>query len=446
MQLVENQHNELLIRLRNVRESGDLNGVTAKKADNLHRLFLYPAMMVPVTQSLIIEAISESLPVDAMALDPYMGSGTSLLSCMEYGIGVYGQDINPLAVLIVNAKTTNYNIDFIRDCFTAFKESVQNDQSVSIDVDFPGIDKWFSKKVQRELSRLRRCIKAEKNQSVRYLYWVIMSEVIRLGSNDRTSTYKLHQRTEEDIAKREVDVMSDFYSLFERCIVDMNVFRQKLQTKNLLNNSRYTKYLQIHWGNSLNKINTVRKFDLLVSSPPYGDNHTTVTYGQHCYLQLQWIDPLDLTPNIDYDYLRTTQEIDRQSLGGKLDSLWIKEKLHGMLERVPSLQVFYNTIPATEQMKYYKTINFIIDFEKSLDVIVHSMKKNAFYVWTIGNRYVNKREVPNDKVLIDLMRNKGIELIFNAERDILNKKQPKRNRSSQTMEKEHILIFQRQKA
>ncbi|WP_418423632.1 hypothetical protein [Alistipes sp.] len=444
MQLANNQHNELLIRLQNVRKFGDLNGTTAKKAENLHRLFLYPAMMVPITQSLIIEALSEALPKNAIAMDPYMGSGTSLMSCMEYGIGIYGQDINPLAVLIVNAKISSYNTLQIKQSYASLIDRIKQDKSSTIDVQFPGVDKWFSRQVQQDLSRLRRCIIAEKKQSIRYLYWVVMSEIIRLDSNDRTSTYKLHQRPIEDIVKREINVIRDFCVLFERCLNDIEDFKQKLRLKKLLNGYIYSKYHQIHWGNSLKKINNDLKFDLLVSSPPYGDNHTTVTYGQHSYLQLQWIDPLDLDCNIDYDYLRTTQEIDRQSLGGKLDSKWINNNLPDILSRIPSLNLFYNSIPESDRAKYFKTISFIADFEQSLDNIVASMKDNAFYVWTIGNRYVNKREVPNDKILIDLMTNKHIPLIFNAEREILNKKQSKRNRSSQTMEKEHILIFQRQ--
>jgi DNA (cytosine-5-)-methyltransferase len=444
MQLANNQYNELLIRLQNVRKFGDLNGTTAKKAENLHRLFLYPAMMVPITQSLIIEALSKALPKNAIAMDPYMGSGTSLMSCMEYGIGIYGQDINPLAVLIVNAKISSYNTLQIKQSYASLIDRIKQDKSSTIDVQFSGVDKWFSRQVQQDLSRLRRCIIAEKIQSIRYLYWVVMSEIIRLDSNDRTSTYKLHQRPIEDIAKREINVIRDFCVLFERCLNDIEDFKQKLSLKKLLNGDTYSKYYQIRWGNSLKKINNDQKFDLLVSSPPYGDNHTTVTYGQHSYLQLQWIDPLDLDCNIDYDYLRTTQEIDRQSLGGKLDSKWINNNLPDILSRIPSLNLFYNSIPEGDRAKYFKTISFIADFEQSLDNIVASMKDNAFYVWTIGNRYVNKREVPNDKILIDLMTNKHIPLIFNAEREILNKKQSKRNRSSQTMEKEHILIFQRQ--
>lgn len=321
---------------------------------------------------------------------------------------------------------------------------IKADSSDSINVNFPGIDKWFTKQVQIDLSKIRRNIQNVNNKDIRKLFWVIMSEVIRIDSNDRTSTFKLHRRAEEDISKRTVNVISDFETLCKRGILDITLFRNKLDNSKLLQNNIYIKPNTICWGNTTEKIHSDLKFDLLVSSPPYGDNHTTVTYGQHSYLQLQWIDSSDLDFSIDYDYLRSTQEIDRQSLGGRIDSKELTKKLSEILNNIPSLKEFYDNLPHQERPLYNKTISFIQDFEKSLDVIVRSMKEEAFYVWTIGNRNVNKREIPNDKILIDLMRNKGVDLIFNVEREILNKKQSKRNRSSKTMEKERILIFQRQ--
>ena len=438
------QQSELMRRLKWVQDYGDLNGMTAKRADNLHRLFLYPAMMVPVTQSLIIEAISGNLPINAMAIDPYMGSATSLMSCMEYGLGIYGQDINPLAVLIAQAKISSFDIELITNTLEELMSRIKADSSDSINVNFPGIDKWFTKQVQIDLSKIRRNIQNVNNKDIRKLFWVIMSEVIRIDSNDRTSTFKLHRRAEEDISKRTVNVISDFETLCKRGILDITLFRNKLDNSKLLQNNIYIKPNTICWGNTTEKIHSDLKFDLLVSSPPYGDNHTTVTYGQHSYLQLQWIDSSDLDFSIDYDYLRSTQEIDRQSLGGRIDSKELTKKLTEILNNIPSLKEFYDNLPHQERPLYNKTISFIQDFEKSLDVIVRSMKEKAFYVWTSGNRNVNKREIPNDKILIDLMRNKGVDLIFNVEREILNKKQSKRNRSSKTMEKERILIFQRQ--
>ena len=197
----------------------------------------------------------------------------------------------------------------------------------------------------------------------------------------------------------------------------------------------------IRWGNTKESIETDTEFDLLVSSPPYGDNHTTVTYGQTSYLPLQWIDPKDLS--CPYDYVKTTQEIDRRSLGGQTIKKEVMVSIAPVYTKAPTLKSFFEGVPADEQEKYYKTLSFIADFDKSLDKIVANMKDDAFYIWTIGNRFVGNREVPNDQVLIELMESRGIQLFERAERQILNKKQPKKNNFSKTMEKEHILIFHR---
>jgi hypothetical protein len=219
----------------------------------------------------------------------------------------------------------------------------------------------------------------------------------------------------------------------------------KLQSKGLVYNNKYTKKAITVWGNSMKKIETNQKFDLLVSSPPYGDNHTTITYGQHSYLELQWIPREDLPQNIDFDFLRTTQEIDSQSLGGRVNSKYIQEIIELTIEKIPALKKFFYEIPKEEYRKYYKTIAFINDFECCLDKIVKSMNHDAFYVWTIGNRRVAKREIPNDIILVDLMKKNGINLYYTAERKILNKKQPRKNNFSKTMEKERVLIFHNKK-
>ena len=312
-----------------------------------------------------------------------------------------------------------------------------------MDVSFKGIDKWFTRDVQVSLSRIRRAILEIPDKEVRSFFWIIMAEVIRIDSNDRTSTFKLHQREEREIASRHSDVIKDFFSLADRGIVDLDFFREKIENKGFLVGNRYSAPIEVKWGNSMLGVSSSQKFDILVSSPPYGDNQTTVTYGQHSYLPLQWIPRSELPAEVDYDFLRTTQEIDSRSLGGRSNKRHVKELICSISRRIPSLGSFLARIPLEEIEKYYKTVSFIADFEQSLQAIIPAMRDNAIYVWTIGNRYVNKREVPNDQILIDLMANHGIPLIFDAERTILNKKQAKRNRSSRTMEKERILIFQK---
>lgn len=428
-------------QLKALQENKTLDGEGADRSENLHRLFMYPAMMVPVTQYVVIQAVADTLPQGAWVMDPFMGSGTSLMSCMEFGFNVYGQDINPFAVMLTQAKVEEYDIVLLKAVCQEVVNQIFQDADETVDVSFTNIDKWFNKDVQIDLSRIRRAIQSVEQQPIRRFLWVIMSEVIRTGSNDRTSTFKLHRRSEEDIEKRNVNVTKEFSTLVLRGIEDIEVYWNKVVLENQGRNVDMEVEKDIQWGNTKDGVMSKVKFDLLVSSPPYGDNHTTVTYGQTSYLPLQWIDPRDLS--CPFDYVKTTQEIDRQSLGGKINRKNLLATIGTVYGHTPTLRFFFENVPDEERNKYYKTLSFISDFDASLDKIVASMKDDAFYIWTIGNRFVGGREIPNDQILIELMESRGIMLFERAERQILNKKQARKNSCSQTMEKEHILIFRK---
>lgn len=74
-------------KLQTLKESGELNGEGADMSENLHRLFMFPAMMVPAAQHTVIKAVADCLPVGAWAMDSFMGSGTSLI--FLYGVWFY---------------------------------------------------------------------------------------------------------------------------------------------------------------------------------------------------------------------------------------------------------------------------------------------------------------------------------------------------------------------
>lgn len=429
----------LINHLQKISEKGILDAENADRKENLHRLFMYPAMMVPATQSAILQAVKEVLPDNSWAIDPFMGSGTSLMSCMEFGMNVYGQDINPFAVLLAMSKTCFYEIDKLQLSLQKIENLILKDDSDSIDIFYYNLDKWFKKTVQISFSKIRRAIISEKNADYRRFFWVVMSETIRIGSNDRTTTFKLHQRSKDELIKRNVDVIKEFLNLANRSIADLKLYSNKLTEEGHLQNGHYNATSVIRWGNTQKDISINEKFDLLVSSPPYGDNLTTVTYGQTSFLPLLWIDPKDIV--CPYDYIKTTSEIDRKSLGGVIDKRQLQLKVERLCQRSSSFKSFYEAIPSDEKEKYNKTICFINDFDECLDVIISHMKPDAYYVWTIGNRFVGGREIPNSSVLLDLMKYRGICHIYTAERNILNKKQACKNKSSRTMEREQILIF-----
>lgn len=431
--------NEIKESLKSI-SSEVLNGRNHNKSEFARKILNYPAMMVPSVQEPIIKNLSETFKGQVSLIDPFMGASNTLVTGMKYGLNVFGQDINPLSILLSKVKTRYYLPDEL-DSSKEFLESIiSNDRSIKKEVRFQNIDKWFKTDVQIELSRIHRAIRKEKNLEIRQFLWVTLAEVIRLTSNDRTSTFKMHIRTKDDIEKRSLSPITYFFTILQRSITDMKNFGSILNEKKLIKKGKYIKDADVVWGDSLNAINTKKTFDLLITSPPYGDNHTTVTYGQFSYLPLQWIPNEDIGENISFDYLKTIQHIDTSSLGGKMinDFTLRKEELY---QKSGTLKQFFEKFNPDEQIKAKKVINFVYDLDKTIDNMLNKLNKGAYMVWTVGNRNVNRQVVQNDKILSDLLSSKKVELFTDLDRDILSKRMPGRNNFSNTMSKEKILIF-----
>lgn len=409
------------------------------------KILNYPAMMVPSVQDSIIKSLVSSYDGEISMIDPFMGASNSLITGMKYGVNIFGQDINPLAILISQVKTNIYN-DSLKQSFELLLTRLNRSRSTTVDVKFNNIDKWFQKDVQIELSQIRRLILREEDLFTRKFFWVALGEVIRITSNDRTSTFKMHVRTEEDILNRKLSPKSSFIKICERSIEDLLNIRDELKNSNLLSEceGKYKGKISIQWGDSKKGIITEDKFDLLVTSPPYGDNPTTVTYGQFSYLPLQWIPLKDIDNSIDMDYLSKIVKIDSESLGGRIVQKYeeVEAKMFGLSK---SLKAYFQGLSIEQKVKAKKVVSFFYDLNITINNVNQKMKPGAFLVWTIGNRYVNNKEVTNDLILIELLSHSNIKLLTDLERDILSKRMPGKNNFSQTMSKEKILIFQKDK-
>lgn len=419
-----------------------LNGENYDKREFVRKIINYPAMMVPSVQESIIKAIISFLPENRSLIDPFMGAANSLVAGMKYGFNVYGQDINPLSILISQVKTADYNIQELNEALDRIKVLVGNDVNNSVNVNFRNINKWFKIEVQQELSKLRRAILKEDNLVVRKFFWVVLAEVIRSCSNDRTSTFKMHIRTSDDIQNRKIFPILAFLNISKKSIADVEDFRNSLEKEDLLSEGKYIKKAIVKWGDSKQKVFTDKKFQLLLTSPPYGDNHTTVTYGQFSYLPLQWIPVNEIDEEIKLDYLKVINEIDSNSLGGK-NLISLRELEDRLFPKSKTLKKYFDCLTLEEKIKARKVMNFVYDLDVTIDNILKKMEVNSYHVWTLGNRNVNNKEVENDKILTELLENKGLLFVTDLSRDILSKRMPGRNNFSKTMSKEKILIYKK---
>ena len=156
--------------------------------EHAHAFIQYPAMMVPQMQAKLISVIRQAAPWIRSVYDPYLGSGTIMTESMLQGLDFEGDDINPLAVLICQAKSGPFFPEIFEDESQQLIQAIHGDSGSTIDINFINRDKWFRNDVAQALSKIRRAIQRESSTWCRRLFWLALAETVRLTSNSRTST------------------------------------------------------------------------------------------------------------------------------------------------------------------------------------------------------------------------------------------------------------------
>ncbi len=401
----------------------DFKGITKS---GIHNIGKYPATMVPDMQYQLLSVISKHINnKNITLLDPFCGSGTTLVIAQELGINSVGIDINPYATLLSFVKTHKYNRTDVCDAISTIKSNLEKESKFSI-YDFYNIKKWFRDDIINSLSQIRHCILLEKSQDIRKFFWICLSEVIFKFSNDRTSTFKLHA-----LPKEKIDLIED--KCIEYFIKIINDNSEHLNYSNTTSSN-------IIYGDSSSIINNKLKgeFDIICTSPPYGDNPTTVTYGQASILFLKWVHSKDLL--CEPDILSNYSKIDYLSLGGNKNN-----------NKLPDISIIHEYIDKLSENKKNKVIRFLSDYYKSLYELDKALSVDGYIIFTVGNRKIDGIEQPFDKITENIFKRLGLRKVDLFKRNILFKKMPKKiskikNMGSvESMSEETVIIYKKEK-
>jgi site-specific DNA-methyltransferase (cytosine-N4-specific) len=392
-----------------------------KKKDDIHGTVLYPAVMVAPVQKKILNDIIQKDKIRSV-FDPFHGSGTALYEAFEISpnIRLIGCDINPLANLITHVKLQGVGKCIQRDI--NYIEDYINDPETIYDYSFPNIEKWLNGDVIESLALLRTAIMNIKSKKNRLFFWYILSDVIRFNSNTRSSTYKLHIKDEYSIENMENTVINDFLSSARK---HYNKFRHKSENYVLYKDDIF------------NTMDKFRKnlFDISITSPPYGDNATTVPYGQFSMLPLYSIPRYDL--KLEGWELNNYSIIVNHSMGG-MD----KEGLLDDFEK--SLIKYY--LDSISLSKHKKIIRFFKDYFCFLKELCRVTKK--YIVLTLGNRTVDRININLVSITKKYLEKHGFIKLGYAKRIIPRKRTPKLTsnvyqRPVSSMNSEYILIYKK---
>ena len=440
-----------------------------------HGIHNYPAVMVAPISRNIIKLMKSYTTINSL-LDPFSGSGTVLVEGMLANIpNIAGNDINPLALFISQAKTKildlkelnkeienlkgrlnnkeklyrknienidndlkkQYNLNFTsKDNWGSnayeYLQKYCNENKINLNIpNFKNIGYWFKPKVIISLSIIKEEVLKIKNLDIRNYILVSFSESIRLVSNRRNGEFKLFRMQSEKVEQFSPNVFYEFFKIVDRNKEKMQEFIDKV------GDNKSTVKIFSDNACELNNVPN-NEYDLIITSPPYGDSRTTVAYGEYSRLSLQWLNLYELT---DKEILR----VDKTLMGGAKFNKGFEMNL-----KSETLKKSLDVIKELDSKRAGDVYSFYKDLDSAIEKISLKTKKGGYQFWVVGNRTVKNELLKTDEIISELAEQYNLETIYTINRNIPNKVMPSLNSPTNeigkkvtTMTMEHIVILKK---
>jgi site-specific DNA-methyltransferase (cytosine-N4-specific) len=178
----------------------------------------YPARFIPELPALALDCLRPNGPV----LDPFCGSGTTLVEAMRRGHQAIGVDLNPIACLISRVKTTRWDeadesvVETQGRSLVAHAAAGSRDVLSDLGLEIPRLDHWFAPWAQRILAGAVKYVRQlDPSDPWRdRLALAVSASTVRISNQDSDTRYaaveksmgpELALRTLEDAFRRIVD-------------------------------------------------------------------------------------------------------------------------------------------------------------------------------------------------------------------------------------------------
>jgi hypothetical protein len=240
-----------------------------------HAIHPYPAKFIPQIPRNLIELFHPGH--DAPVLDPFCGSGTTLVEAWLAGLPCIGIDLNPLATLVAKVKTTPLSKPLpplARDVCRAARKCVAAGRIQIPPI--PRVDHWFPGHVQQALAALVTEINGVSDGDAADALKVALSSIIVRVSNQDSDTR--YAAVEKNVTQEGV------WTAFERATssvgtalseVSDNLFRQRPRVRILTKDLMAVEPEEIGAG-----------VGLVVTSPPYPNAYEYWLYHKY---RMYWL-------------------------------------------------------------------------------------------------------------------------------------------------------------
>ncbi len=244
-----------------------------------HSLHPYPAKFPPQLPKKILEDYAKK---GQTVLDPFCGSGTTLVEARIFGANAIGVDVNGLSVLLTLVKSTPLTENQF-SVINQFISEIQNDifswkfsgKPVIKIKEIEGQDHWFQKNVSEEITFLLNKIKKQSDIVVQnFLKIVLSSIIVRVSNQDSDTRFAAIEKN-----------INDCFTLEQFCKKATEYNSRMTEFSKLVNSSTE---LNVYNADSRN-LNFIQdnSIDIIITSPPYANTYDYYLYHK---FRKRWLD------------------------------------------------------------------------------------------------------------------------------------------------------------
>ncbi|MHA2498197.1 MAG: hypothetical protein ACXAEL_01385 [Candidatus Hodarchaeales archaeon] len=407
-------------------EDWDWNG--AKTRYLTFGLHDYPARMIPqISERLIKRYLLRNGFTDnnLLVVDPFCGSGSVLAQARLLNLNAYGNDVNPLAKLISDVHATPINLIPFQDGLERFQrtleeiiDSIDEKEKRKTPIhEFPNNRHWFKDYVLKDLSLLRTAILAQKNPEInKFLSFCFSITQFVVSNVDRGSSRFIRILKPEALARHKPNVFEAFEKTRQLAAKRVIAFTKKINSGNST---------KITLGDARKLDLGEESADIVVTSPPYGEERNTICYARWSKLSHYWL-------GYERDYI-----LDQAAL-----ALGTKSPAEIQSPSKTALLVL-EKVAQTDLKRALQSVTFFEDYRKSLHEIARILPPKRYACIVIGNRSIKRNIVDMNAVTIELARQAGFEHLRTYFRTIPRKLIASITPTGATINKENIIILQK---
>jgi DNA modification methylase len=363
--------------------NGELFSLTLsnKTANLTHGLHRFAGKFIPRIPAWALDQFADKKGV---VLDPFCGSGTTLVEALARCKSSIGIDCDPLACMIARAKTAVVHSDRIQELGQQIRNTWEGPAG-TLRPPMPGLanfSHWFSEKSWGYLqSLLAAIVGLDCEEYERNFLLCIFSSIIRYVSNADDQTQKTY--VSGTLKKRPPGVPETFWKFFRRALTGL----RELEKIRLADAKA-----AVVRGDASRIDLPPASVDLVVTSPPYLDS---LDYMYNFMLEYFWLGSLLGVPN-----RQTFNRMRRSPTGAKNPLIRTLDRLPASLDGLISEA---HIIPARiRAMRAYCS-----SMAEHFNSCARVTKPNAYYILVIGNSKTGKGVLPIHDSLIRLAADAG---------------------------------------